>query len=98
MEANLFQVFNERDTERRLAAIQRTYADDVRWADDAGAVVGHEQLAAKAFFQRALDGDADGALALAGLLLVLQAGDGGAGDGEPEEPPEGERSWLEADA
>ena len=29
MQANLFDVFNERDPERRSAAIARTYTDDV---------------------------------------------------------------------
>jgi hypothetical protein len=36
MEANLLGVFNERDGERRAAAIRGTYAADVRWTDDEG--------------------------------------------------------------
>jgi hypothetical protein len=48
MEANLLGVFNERDTQRRAAAIEKTYAPDVRWTDDEGIVVGREALAAKA--------------------------------------------------
>jgi hypothetical protein len=48
MEANLLEVFNERDAHRRSAAIERIYAPDVRWTDDEGIVVGHEALAAKA--------------------------------------------------
>ena len=48
MEANLLGVFNERDTQRRAAAIESTYAPDVRWTDDEGIVVGREALAAKA--------------------------------------------------
>lgn len=48
METNLLGVFNERDPDRRSAAIAATYADDVRWTDDEGVTVGHEQLNAKA--------------------------------------------------
>jgi hypothetical protein len=48
MEANLLGVFNERDTQRRAAAIESTYAPDVRWTDDEGIVVGRAALAAKA--------------------------------------------------
>ena len=33
MEANLLEVFNERDAQRRSAAIERIYAPDVRWTD-----------------------------------------------------------------
>jgi SnoaL-like domain len=48
MHANLLEVFNERDDARRLAAIARIYADDVRWTDDDGVTVGREALNAKA--------------------------------------------------
>jgi SnoaL-like domain len=48
MESNLLEVFNERDDERRAAAIQRTYAADIRWTDDEGVSVGHEALDARA--------------------------------------------------
>jgi hypothetical protein len=48
MEANLLEVFNERDGERRAAAIRITYAPDVRWTDDAGVSVGHGALEARA--------------------------------------------------
>jgi hypothetical protein len=48
MEANLLAVFNERDAERRAAAIVTTYAPDVRWTDDEGISVGREALEAKA--------------------------------------------------
>jgi hypothetical protein len=54
MEANLFDVFSEPDAQRRLAAVRRTYAADVRWTDEAGLVVGHDRLNAKA--QELLDG------------------------------------------
>jgi hypothetical protein len=43
MEANLLQVFNERDPARRREAIARTYTADVRWTDD-GTTVGHDAL------------------------------------------------------
>ena len=48
MEANLLGVFNERDAQRRAAAIETTYAADVRWTDDEGVSVGREALEAKA--------------------------------------------------
>lgn len=54
MRANLLEVFGERDPERRLAAIRRTYTEDVVFADPEGSVQGHEALHAKA--QAILDG------------------------------------------
>jgi len=48
MQGNLFEVFNERDPQRRRAAIARIYAPDVRWTDDEGVNVGHDALDAKA--------------------------------------------------
>jgi SnoaL-like domain len=48
MEANLLAVFNERDAQRRVPAIESTYAPDVRWTDDDGTTVGREALKAKA--------------------------------------------------
>jgi len=48
MEANLLAVFDERDPQRRAAAIAETYAADVEWTDDEGVTVGHDQLNAKA--------------------------------------------------
>jgi hypothetical protein len=48
MEANLLQVFNERDPARRREVIARTYTADVRWTDDDGTTVGHDALDAKA--------------------------------------------------
>ncbi|MGW0157768.1 nuclear transport factor 2 family protein [Mycobacterium sp. NPDC003323] len=48
MQANLLAVFNERDPQRRAAAIATTYADQVRWTDDEGVTVGHDGLDAKA--------------------------------------------------
>jgi hypothetical protein len=37
---NLHEVFSERDPEKRWAAIERTYAEDVRFIDPDGEVVG----------------------------------------------------------
>lgn len=48
MEGNLLEVFNQRDPERRRAAIERIYASDVRWTDDEGVSVGHDALDTKA--------------------------------------------------
>ena len=48
MEANLLAVFDERDPQRRAAAIAMTYADDVEWIDDEGTATGHDELNAKA--------------------------------------------------
>jgi SnoaL-like domain len=48
MHANLLEVFNERDDARRLAAVARIYANDVRWTDDDGVTIGREALNAKA--------------------------------------------------
>ena len=48
MQANLIEVFNQRDTELRRAAIASTYAPDVRWTEDDDVTVGHAELDAKA--------------------------------------------------
>lgn len=48
METNLVGVFDERDPQRRAAAIAVTYADDVQWIDDEATATGHDELNAKA--------------------------------------------------
>lgn len=48
MTASLMQVFNERDKQRRRAAIERTYSADVRWSDDEDVSVGRNQLESRA--------------------------------------------------
>lgn len=48
MEANLLGVFDQRDPQRRAAAIAETYAADVQWIDDEGVATGHDELDAKA--------------------------------------------------
>ncbi len=47
MLANLLGVFNERDEAARRAAIERTYAPEVRWTDEEGVVTGRDALEAK---------------------------------------------------
>lgn len=47
MLANLLEVFNERDETKRRAAIERTYAPDVRWTDAEGVSTGRDALEAK---------------------------------------------------
>lgn len=48
MRANLLEVFGERDADRRMEAIRRTYTEDVVLADAEGQVRGHDGLSAKA--------------------------------------------------
>jgi hypothetical protein len=57
MHANLFEVFNERDRDKRSEAIARTYTEDVVFHDPQDVVVGRPALDAKA--QEVLD-DAPG--------------------------------------
>jgi len=47
MQANLLDVFNERDEGRRRAAIERTYGPDVRWTDAEGVTTGVAALEVK---------------------------------------------------
>ena len=51
--ANLHEVFSERDPHERRAAIERTYADDVKFIDPEGEVVGRQALDDRA--QKLLD-------------------------------------------
>jgi hypothetical protein len=44
LNANLHEVFSERDPDARRAAIERTYAEDVKFIDPDGEVVGREAL------------------------------------------------------
>lgn len=68
MESNLLEVFNERDPERRRAAIARTYAPEVRFVDPDEVVTGHDALHAKA--GRLLDEAPGFVFSAAGPLLV----------------------------
>lgn len=47
MHANLLDVFNNRDAVERRAAVDRTYAENVRWVDEEGQTVGRAALDAK---------------------------------------------------
>ena len=44
LHANLHEVFSERDPDARWAAIERTYAEDVRFIDPDAEVVGRQAL------------------------------------------------------
>lgn len=46
--ANVLEVFGERDSTRRLAAIERLHASQVVFTDPDGSVTGHQALNAKA--------------------------------------------------
>src|SRR4029077_7007041 len=54
----LHEVFSERDPERRRAAIERTYTEDVRFIDPEGESVGPQAWSCRA--QKRLDGLATG--------------------------------------
>ena len=54
LHSNLHEVFSERDPERRRAAIERTYTEDVTFIDPEGAFVGRQALSGQA--QKLLDG------------------------------------------
>ncbi|GIF67394.1 hypothetical protein Ais01nite_54290 [Asanoa ishikariensis] len=69
MKANLLEVFNERDRERRRAAIGRTYVADVRFTDPEETVVGHDAVDAKA--ARLLDDSPEFAFTPEGSIHVV---------------------------
>ncbi len=48
LRSNLYEVFSERDPERRWAAIGRTYTEDVTFTDPAGEFVGWQALSDRA--------------------------------------------------
>ena len=54
LHSNLHEVFSERDPERRRAAIERTYTEDVTFIDSQGEYVGRQALSDQA--QELLDG------------------------------------------
>lgn len=54
LHSNLHEVFSERDSERRWAAIERTYTDDVTFIDPEGEHAGRQALSDQA--QKLLDG------------------------------------------
>jgi SnoaL-like protein len=56
LRSNLHEVFSERDPERRWAAIERTYTEDVTFVDPDGEFNGRQALMEQA--QKVLDGAA----------------------------------------
>ena len=54
LHGNLHEVFSERNPERRRAAIERTYTEDVTFIDPEGEFVGRQALSDQA--QKLLDG------------------------------------------
>jgi hypothetical protein len=54
LHSNLHEVFSERDPQRRWAAIERTYTEDVKFIDPEGEFVGWQALSDQA--QKLLDG------------------------------------------
>ena len=54
LHSNLHEVFSERDRERRWAAIERTYTEDVTFIDPDGEFIGWQALSGQA--QKLLDG------------------------------------------
>jgi hypothetical protein len=68
MNANLHDVFGERDPQQRAAAVHRIYTEDVVFADPDEVVVGREALNAKA--QRLLDDAPDFVFTAGGPIYV----------------------------
>ena len=58
LHSNLHEVFSERDPERRRAAIERTYTEDVTFIDPEGEFVGWQAVSDQA--QKLLDNDLAG--------------------------------------
>ena len=86
MLANLFEVFNVRDPQRRLEAIERNYTEDVTWSDPDGSTEGHEAMNEQA--QKLLDRMPGFVFSAAGPVHV--SGDLGLlafNMGVPEQPP-----------
>jgi len=67
MLANLLEVFNERNAERRREAIDRTYSEDVVFSDPEELVVGRDAMDGKV--QKLLDGAPDFVFSPASAVL-----------------------------
>jgi hypothetical protein len=83
---NLFAVFNVRDPERRMEAIERNYAEDVTWTDPDGTTHGRQAMNDQA--QTLIDRSPNFAFSAAGPVLL--SGDLGLlafNLGPPEQPP-----------
>ena len=86
MLVNLFAVFNERDAERRLKAIDGNYTDDVIWTDPEETTHGHEALNDRA--QKLLDRLPGFVFTAAGPIHVSRdLGHLAFNLGAPEQPP-----------
>jgi hypothetical protein len=83
---NLFAVFNERDPERRAAAIATNYTGDVIWTDPDGTTQGPQALNERA--QQLLDRSPDFVFSAAGPVHVSRdLGLLAFNLGLPEQPP-----------
>lgn len=83
---NLFVVFSERDSERRLKAIVANYTEDVVWSDSEATTHGHEELNERA--QIVLDRTPDFVFNAAGPVQVLRdLGQLAFNYGLPQQPP-----------
>ena len=83
---NLFAVFNVRDPERRMEAIERNYTEDVTWTDPDGTTHGRQAMNDQA--QELLDRSPDFVFSAAGpVLLSRDLGLLAFNLGEPEQPP-----------
>jgi SnoaL-like domain len=83
---NLFAVFNERDPERRSAAIATNYTEDVIWTDPDRTTQGHQALNERA--RQLLDRSPDFVFSAAGPVHVSRdLGLLGFNPGVPEQPP-----------
>jgi hypothetical protein len=86
MLANLFEVFNERDSKRRLKSIARNYTEDVIWSDPDGTTQGREALNEQA--RRLLDRMPEFVFSAAGPVYVCRdLGLLAFNLGEAQEPP-----------
>ena len=67
---NLFEVFSERDPERRMTAIVANYTEDVIWSSPEATTRGHEELNAAA--QSLIDRTPDFRFTAVGPVHVLR--------------------------
>ena len=83
---NLFAVFNVRDPERRMEAIERNYTEDVTWTDPDGTTEGRQAMNDRA--QKLIDRSPDFVFSAAGpVLLSRDLGLLAFNLGVPEQPP-----------
>ena len=83
---NLFAVFNVRDPQRRMEAIERNYTQDVTWTDPDGTTDGRQAMNDRA--QELLDRSPDFVFSAAGPVLVSSdLGLLAFNLGVPEQPP-----------